>query len=68
MNLEILRRSNVITDTKNEIGGLMLVWHCDICEKKTENESKRCDCCIERFIRMDKEIKRRINLKREITA
>lgn len=46
----------------------MLVWHCDICEKKTENESKRCDCCIERFIRMDKEIKRRINLKREITA
>ena len=37
--------------------------HCDICEEKTNND-KRCDSCIETSIRMDREIQKRLALKR----
>lgn len=35
------------------------VWHCEVCQMKTMNQSKRCNNCTERSNRMCKEIKRR---------
>lgn len=39
-------------------------WHCEICESKTTNASKRCDTCAERSIRMTKEINKRLKTKK----
>lgn len=41
------------------------MWHCELCERKTENDTKRCDSCTKRSVRVDKEIKRRLASKRK---